>query len=202
MYKYILPLLLLACTNENVLPESNNGEVDSNSVPGLSEGYPTFRVVVDENLNDYFKALVRESLKDWSNSTRCMNWFVEYKSINIKDIYNQMKLNLSSDSYTIYFMGGSVYDYPNKAAGTEWIGQGHFYTQNNHVNHRGFAFIDSHIMDGGTDRTVRHELGHAMGMNHNETNRYAIMKPGYDSDNLHVLQVADVWQFRDYWNCK
>jgi hypothetical protein len=195
--------LVIACSNTHSShPSSVDGEVDSTELPGLSEGYPIFRVVVDSNLDGYHKALVRDSLKDWSNSTRCMQWFIEYRDdVSIKDVYERASKFEDEESYTIYFVAGLKQDFPDKTKGIDWDGQGTYYTKENHAHHTGYAFVDVNSIDERTDRLVRHELGHAMGISHNLTNPYSIMFVNKDIKNLKVLQVADVWQFRDFWGC-
>lgn len=203
---FILLLFLTSCL---AFPKStldhNHGEVSSSSQLGVTADIPTIKFVVDESLEPYFKAVVRDSLKDWADKTQCLQWFIVYEpNLNIKTIYDNSKKHSDNINYTIYFVAGIKTDYPDKTLGLDWDGHG-TYINKNHSSldyHTGFAFIDMYSINANSDRLVRHELGHAMGLDHNDSTDYAIMHSGQNTKHLSVIQPADVIQFKNHWECR
>ena len=203
----ILVSSLVACNEKNIVDYSlcdNVGEIVGKTEYGVKDGVPTIKVLVDYNIDPFFDIVIRQSLSEWSENTNCLNWTLEYEDQSNKEyIYNRFVKH--EDNWTVHFMfGPTKADYPNHhTKASEWVGYGESFNwkdnSGNFVFHNGIAYMLSDYNNRDTGRVIRHELGHAFGLDHNDDD-FTIMGTSEDVHMRHVTS-GDVKAWKKYWGC-
>lgn len=143
----------------------------------------TYQVYIDPMFSDYEQGVIREALQDWTDKSEGMVTF------NV-DVMKSFGKPLS---HTIWIQSRSVSDMPG-IAGECYQSIG---------NDNGFIYLPMDKYEGHPEtmawfgQTVRHEVGHALGLQHDVTG--TIMAPGHEVASMTVTcgDVAKLAKLHD-----
>jgi hypothetical protein len=146
----------------------------------------TYQVYVDPMFSDYEQGVIRESLNDWSTKSEGLVTF----NVTIAKGW------AGTPPHTIWIQSSS------QSAVTTAMGAGMAgMCSQGLTDDNGFIYLPMDKYEGHPEtmawfgQTVRHEVGHALGLPHDETG--SIMAPGHGSASMTVT-CEDVFKLRAY----